>query len=282
MAALEIGVERKPGVVCLQEPPGESGGVGISHSAYKIRKLTRVWTAVRKGRGHATDGRTDLSKGAKDDVIVIDDKRTGDEMTKMINIYNESDLQTVVRQARKINWPKIIRQGGSTILVGSMHAHSSRWDPRCKGQHDGTFWEEIIDEYGVENGNDGWPTHHWTRKGAEAESTIDLTLANRTITRWNTLDGRPATCSDHELIELEFSIEKQEEADNVQVIGWNLAAMAKEDEEAAEILWKELDGERGHLDQECTGDEVEQEAEWCQETLGKVIDANAKKIKICA
>jgi len=29
----------------------------------------------------------------------------------------------------------------------------------------------------------------------------------------------------------------------VQVIGWNLAAMSKEDEEAAEKLWKELERE---------------------------------------
>jgi len=34
---------------------------------------------------------------------------------------------------------------------------------------------------------------------------------------------------------------------------WNLAAMSKEDEEAAEKLWKELEGQRAHLDEECMG-----------------------------
>jgi len=50
----------------------------------------------------------------------------------------------------------------------------------------------------------------------------------------------------------------------VQVIGWNLAAVSNEAEKAAEMLWKELEGLRACLDEECTGDEVEQEAEWCQ------------------
>ena len=48
-----------------------------------------------------------------------------------------------------------------------------------------------------------------------------------------------------------------EEADHVQVIGWNLAAMSKEDEKAAEKLWWELERDRAHLGEKCTGDNVE-------------------------
>ena len=58
------------------------------------------------------------------------------------------------------------------------------------------------------------------------------------------------------MIEWEFNLHTQEEADRVQVIGWNLAAMSKEDKEAAEKLWGELDRERAHLGEECTGDDV--------------------------
>jgi len=36
VAALQMGVERRVDVVCLQEPPRERGQIGISHSAYKI------------------------------------------------------------------------------------------------------------------------------------------------------------------------------------------------------------------------------------------------------
>ena len=68
----------------------------------------------------------------------------------------------------------------------------------------------------------------------------------------------------------------------MQVIGWNLAAMSNEDKEAAENFSKELEGERAHLHKECMGDEVEREAEWCQETLSKLLDTKSKKIRICA
>lgn len=83
------------------------------------------------------------------------------------------------------------------------------------------------------------------------------------------------------MIDRTLSIDRQEETDHVQVIGWNLAAMSKVDEEAAERLWNELEGQRAHLDVECTEDKVKCEAEWCQETLRKVLDAKTNKIRIC-
>jgi len=63
--------------VCLQEPLRERAGIGISHLAYEIRKRKRVWTAVCKESGLITNERTDLSKNAGDDVIVVDIKRRG-------------------------------------------------------------------------------------------------------------------------------------------------------------------------------------------------------------
>jgi len=152
-----------------------------------------------------------------------------------------------------------------------MNAHSQRWDPRCSDQRNAISWEAIIDQYGLEIGNDDWPTHHWARNGKEGEWTIELTLATRPITRWTTMDGSHATGSDHEVIEWEFNVDKQEAADHVQVIGWNFAAMSKEDKEAAEKVWRELERERAHLGEECTGGDVEREAEWCQEALSKVL-----------
>jgi len=283
IAALEMGVDRKADLVLLQEPPGEKGRIRISHPAYEIRQRMRVWMAVRKGSGLATDKWTDLSRGANDDDMVTDVKRRGEKMTTIINVYDQRDVQTGERRARKLNWHRAIRQGGGTIMAGDMNAHSQRWYPRCREQRDATFWEEIIDEHGLEIGNDDdRPTHHWARNSEEGESTIDLTLATQPITQWTTLGGSHATGSNHEVIEWEFNVDKQEEADHVQVIGWNLAAMSQEDEEAAEKLWRELERERAHLGEECTGDDVEREAEWCQETLSKVLDAKAKKIRICA
>jgi len=77
-------------------------------------------------------------------------------------------------------------------------------------------------------------------------------------------------------------MEKEEEAGGTQVVGWNLAAMSQEDMEMAEELWRLRANDRAHIGAENTGDEVESEAEWCQEALSKVLDITAKKITICA
>ena len=50
--------------------------------------------------------------------------------------------------------------------------------------------------------------------------------------------------------------------------------------EAAEKLQIELATERDHLDAECTADEVDQEAAWCQKAMGNVFDATAMKVRI--
>ena len=42
-----------------------------------------------KGSGLATDKRTDLIRGANDDVMVTDVKRRGDKMTRIINDYDQ-------------------------------------------------------------------------------------------------------------------------------------------------------------------------------------------------
>jgi hypothetical protein len=44
----------------------------------------------------------------------------------------------------------------------------------------------------------------------------------------------------------------------------------------------ELAKKRTQQDAECTEDEVEQEAAWCQEAISTVLDTIAKKIRICA
>jgi hypothetical protein len=99
----------------LQEPPRERGGCGISHSAYEIRKRKRVWTAIRKGSGLVVDERTDLSRGAHDDVMVTDVRRRGEKITRIVNVYDQRDTQSGKRQAQKVNWQSVIRQGGTVL-----------------------------------------------------------------------------------------------------------------------------------------------------------------------
>jgi len=94
IAAVEMGVGRRADVVCLQEPPREKGGIGISHSAYEIRIKKRVWTAIQGWSGLVVDERTDLGRGANNDVIVTDVRRRGETIIKVINIYDQKDTQS--------------------------------------------------------------------------------------------------------------------------------------------------------------------------------------------
>jgi hypothetical protein len=282
IAALETGVEHMPDVVCLQEPPREIGDIGIRHSAYEIRKRRRVWTAILKGSGLVVEERTDLSRGANNDVIATDIRRRGEKVTRIVNIYDQKDSQSGERErlARKRNWQRVIWQGG-TVVAGDFNAHSKRWDPRCLVQWDAAFWEDVMDENGLEIGNDGRPTDYWTREDREGESVIELTLSNRPIIKWTILAEDPTTGSNHEVIEWEVGVDRQEEADYERVVGWNLTAKTEKHVEAAEKLWMELAKERAQLDEECTEDEVEQGAAWYQEAMSSVLDATAKKIRIC-
>ena len=79
---------------------------------------------MHKGSGLATDELTDLSRGANDDVMVTDIKRRGEKMMMSMNVYDQRDIQTGERRARKQNWHRAIRQGGDTIIAGDMNAHS--------------------------------------------------------------------------------------------------------------------------------------------------------------
>jgi len=226
MAGLETGVKRKAGVVCLQEPPKESS-VGISHPAYNIRKRKRVWAAVRMGSGIATNKRTDLNKNRLGDLIVVDIKTRGEKMAMTLNIYDLGEGETGEIPLRRLNWQRIIRQGGcSTVLAGDFNDHSQRWDPRCTERRDATYWEEIIHEHGLVIGNDNRPTHYWMRHDSMGESVIDRTLANRSFGKCMILNGSHAIGSDLKMKKSELEMENQEEAGGTQVVGWNLAAMS--------------------------------------------------------
>jgi hypothetical protein len=83
-------------------------------------------------------------------------------------------------------------------------------------------------------------------------------------------------------MEWEVEAERQEEVEHKWVVWWNLAAMTEKELETAEKLWMDLVKERAHLDAECTEDEVEQEAAWCQDAMSSVPNATAKNNRIRA
>lgn len=170
--------------------------------------------------------------GANDDVIIPDVRKREESVTRIINIYDQRDTQLRERPTWKLRWQGIIRQGG-TVLAGDFNAHSRRWDPGCTEQQDAIFCKDIIDEKGLEIGNNDWATHHWKREDLERKSIIDLTLTNQQIRKWTILAKNQATGSDHKVREWEVDVDKQEEADHEWVVGWNLAAMTEQDKEVA-------------------------------------------------
>jgi len=87
-----------------------------------------------------------------------------------------------------------------------------------------------VDENGLEIGNDAEATHHWTREGHEGELVIDLTLANRPITKWSLLaNDDPATGSDRVVIDWGVEVDSQEEPGHEWVVGWNIIVVTEED-----------------------------------------------------
>jgi len=89
--------------VCLHVPPRERGTIGISHWAYEIRKRNSIWMAMRKGSGLVVDERTDLSRGANEDVISTDVRRRGENITRIVNVSDQRDGQSGERPAQMWN-----------------------------------------------------------------------------------------------------------------------------------------------------------------------------------
>jgi len=98
------------------------------------RKRTRVWTTMRRGSGLAVDQRTDLSRGANDNVIATDIGMRGETITRIINIYHQRNTQSGERPAQHMNSQRVIRQGG-TIVYGTLTpiAYDGTQDAKCSG-----------------------------------------------------------------------------------------------------------------------------------------------------
>jgi len=69
------------------------------------------------------DERTNLSRGANEDVIATDVRRRGERITRIVNVYDQKNSHSEERPARKLNRQRVIRQG-STVLAGDFNAHS--------------------------------------------------------------------------------------------------------------------------------------------------------------
>jgi len=185
------------------------------------------------------------------------------------------------RPERKNKWQIVTRQHG-TSHTGDFKAHSIWWDPSCHVQSNAALWEHVIDKNGLEIWNDGRATHEWTWEGHKGHLIINLTLATHSMLTLSTIANDHTTGSNHEVITREVKVDRQQEADHERVVAWIIAAMIEEDMESREKLWIKQVKERAHLHAEWTAGEVEQEAAWCKEAMGSILDTMAKRIRICA
>jgi len=63
--------------------------------------------------------RTDSSTYAGHYIIVVDITRRGEQMIRIVNIYDQRARETGERPAGRLNWQSINRQGGGgTVLAG--------------------------------------------------------------------------------------------------------------------------------------------------------------------
>ena len=99
--------------------------------------------------------------------------------------------------------------------------------------------------------------------------------------KWMILEKNPATGPDPKIIESGLGVKSKMEAEGIQVIGCNLAAMSDANENKAQKLWKKLPKQNAYLGVENMGDKGEYEAKWCQDVLSRLLNTTAKKARVC-
>jgi endonuclease/exonuclease/phosphatase family metal-dependent hydrolase len=82
----------------------------------------------------------DLSGGANYNGIVTDIRRRAGKILRIVNIYNQRNMQSEERQSQKFNWQRVIPEGG-TVHMGDINARSSPWDLRCCVQQNAPCWD---------------------------------------------------------------------------------------------------------------------------------------------
>lgn len=82
----------KGSFVIVARAAEERRGIGISGSAYEIRKRRRVWTLLPMEICLGTDEWTDLSRRVKDNASVTEVTRRAEKRMWVINTYDQRDV----------------------------------------------------------------------------------------------------------------------------------------------------------------------------------------------
>jgi len=257
IAALEVGLERQAGIVCLQEPYIKRE---FRHAGYLIywpeegeHRNHRVAVAVRKDllSQKIFEARTDLLNHPYLMVIdVWDLDRSGNRArrTRIINCYDnwlgegccwqgsEARRRRAIEDAE---WGQLLQ--GRCLVLGDFNAHSPLWNPQsARRAHAGPL-EPLIEQHDLLVTND--PEEPTRPKSTPGISIIDLSITSQDLgllPRW-LIDRDCSTGSDHELILMEWDdIGENPQGKSNVVTGWRIQELLADGEtlERAAQAWR--------------------------------------------
>jgi hypothetical protein len=186
-------------IILIQEPTTGRGSTA-RHDGFRWIKgeegsPAKCWVAVNKASGCRVTELKEATRECRNYVQVLDVRR-GKEAVTLVNVYDQVCGRE--RPAQQADWGKIMGGSKKVVVAGDMNAHGKLWSPRAKKRRNATFWEGMIEKFGMVV----WNSEKGTRSGpgTDSVSIIDLTLSSQGATlNWSLLEEE-ATGSDHEVI----------------------------------------------------------------------------------
>lgn len=302
LGALEAGIERQIGIICLQEPYILKD---FSHPGYLLywpggeKRDQRVLIAIRKDLIGAVrvENRTDLVDHPYLQALDIWEAPLisghAPRRTRIVNCYDvwigasfrwQGASPRRRRAIEDADWGLLIV--GRCLLVGDFNAHSPIWNPLATGRVNAEPLEQLIERHSLYVNNPlGEATRH---KKSPGVSIIDLALSSPTLgplQAWE-IDKDRATTSDHELIVLAWEALEEPPPGDIsgEITGWQIEALQANEEalKLASAAWASEAAGHLSLSDQCTEEDLAREADWVHDTLTSVLDRHAKAVRLCA
>ena len=287
-ALMQTALERKADIVLVQEPPEFRGN---RHPAFRYLWRDRVLTAVRIDSNWTVSTEERFTKEASDtQVLALGRRGHSQRELRVVNTYHQGTARgDNTRGAERAEWDDLLLE--DCILAGDFNAHSPTWNRECNQRRNARFLEELIETHDLEVKNNSQAT----RPESGIHSIIDLTLttpgASPFCQNWRVLDDDgQATGSDHVVLEWMWTKPGPTGEQGRRFTGWALKGRLEREKEEnwppeepkLADLWALKMGDRPILGQEATVEDLEDEIEYVQDTMRLLLDANVKRITICA
>jgi hypothetical protein len=287
---LEMAVKMKADIVLIQEPTTGKGSTA-RHDGFRWLKgdkslPAKCWVAINKASGCRVTERKEGTEGCGNYLQVLEVKSGQREVT-LVNVYDGK--REGQRPAQRGDWGKIMGGAKKVIVAGDMNAHSKMWNPKTKKRRNATFWEGIVEEYGLVI----WNSEEGTRVGPNTDSVsiIDLTLSSPDLELNWSLRGEESTGSDHEVICWEILGGKTPGGDVVtgwDISGWQPGGKSGEEKEKAErrrreaeATFRNLTTQLAPLHDSSEKEQLEEAADTLQAALVATLDKHAVKRRWC-